>query len=162
MTFSRVSVPAVSTILAAIAAVQAAGAAPAAGDGLVPVRPDIYAPVTLNADLGSLSAKEREMVGLFVEAAEIMDGLFRQQAYPGDRAALLARIEDPAMRRAVDELSGVLLKRQGDGDYGGVQALTKELGVIRPQLQADLDRLSSRAIPVDVAFTQGKAVLGLD
>ena len=44
------------------------------------------------------------------------------------------------MRRAVDELSGVL----------------------RPQLQADLDRLSSRAIPVDVAFTQGKSVLGLD
>jgi hypothetical protein len=27
---------------------------------------------------------------------------------------------------------------------------------------ATLDRLSSRAIPVDVAFTQGKAVLGLN
>ena len=72
------------------------------------------------------------------------------------------RVDMGAMRRAVDELSGVLLKLQGDGDYAGVQALTKELGVIRPQLQADLDRLSSRAIPVDVAFTQGKAVLGLD
>jgi hypothetical protein len=72
------------------------------------------------------------------------------------------RVDMAAMRRAVDELSGVLLKLQGDGDYAGVQALTKQLGVIRPQLQADLDRLSSRAIPVDVAFTQGKAVLGLD
>jgi len=72
------------------------------------------------------------------------------------------RVDMGAMRRAVDELSGVLLKLQGDGDYAGVQALTKELGVIRPQLQSDLDRLSSRAIPVDVAFTQGKAVLGLD
>ncbi len=71
------------------------------------------------------------------------------------------RVDMPKMRRAVDELSGVLLKLQGDGDYAGVAQLTKELGVIRPQLQADLDRLSSRAIPVDVVFTQGKAVLGL-
>jgi hypothetical protein len=72
------------------------------------------------------------------------------------------RVDMAAMRRAVDELSGVLLKLQGDGDYAGVGSLTKELGVIRPQLQADLDRLSSRAIPVDVVFTQGTAVLGLD
>jgi hypothetical protein len=71
------------------------------------------------------------------------------------------RVDMAAMRRAVDELSGVLLKLQGDGDYAGVDRLTRELGVIRPQLQADLDRLSSRAIPVDVAFTQGRAVLGL-
>jgi len=34
--------------------------------------------------------------------------------------------------------------------------------VIRPQLQADLDRLSKRSIPVDVTFNQGVAVLGLD
>jgi len=71
------------------------------------------------------------------------------------------RVDMPKMRRAVDELSAVLLKLQGDGDYAGVEKLTQELGVIRPQLQADLDRLSSRAIPVDVVFTQGKAVLGL-
>jgi hypothetical protein len=72
------------------------------------------------------------------------------------------RVDMPKMRRAVDELSGVLLKLQGDGDYAGVEKLTQELGVIRPELQADLDRLSSRAIPVDVVFTQGKAVLGLN
>jgi hypothetical protein len=71
------------------------------------------------------------------------------------------RVDMVKMRRAVDELSGVLLKLQGDGDYAGVARLTQELGVIRPQLQSDLDRLSQRAIPVDVAFTQGKAVLGL-
>jgi len=84
-----------------------------------------------------------------------------------DRGAFLRdakghyRVDMKAMRRAVDELSGVLLKLQGDGDYAGVERMTAELGVIRPQLQADLDRLSSRAIPVDVVFTQGKAVLGL-
>jgi len=73
----------------------------------------------------------------------------------------LYRVDMAAMRRAVDQLSGVLLKLQGDGDYAGVEQLTKELGVIRPQLQSDLDRLASRAIPVDVVFTQGKSVLGL-
>lgn len=71
------------------------------------------------------------------------------------------RVDMMKMRSAVDELSGVLLKLQGDGDYAGVARLTQELGVIRPQLRADLDRLSQRAIPVDVVFTQGKPVLGL-
>ena len=71
------------------------------------------------------------------------------------------RVDMAKMRQAVDELSGDLLKLQGDGDYAGVAQFTKDLGVIRPQLQSDLDRLSSRAIPVDVVFTQGKAVLGL-
>ena len=66
------------------------------------------------------------------------------------------------MRKAVDDLSALLLKLQGDGDYEGVRKLVAELGVIRPQLRADLDRLASRSIPVDVAFTQGKSVLGLD
>jgi hypothetical protein len=85
-----------------------------------------------------------------------------------DRGAFLRdasghyRVDMPKMRRAVDELSGVLLKLQGDGDYAGVEELVRELGVIRPQLQSDLDRLSRSAIPVDVVFTQGKAVLGLD
>ncbi len=72
------------------------------------------------------------------------------------------RVDMAKMRAAVDELSGVLLRLQGDGDYAGVQKLTGELGVIRPQLKEDLARLSGRAIPVDVVFTQGKAVLGLD
>jgi len=72
------------------------------------------------------------------------------------------RVDMAAMRRAVDELSGVLLRLQGDGDDAGVQRLTRELGAIRPQLQADLDRLSRASIPVDVVFSQGKSVLGLD
>jgi hypothetical protein len=72
------------------------------------------------------------------------------------------RVDMPKMRQAVDELSAVLLKLQGDGDYAGVEKLVKELGVVRPQLQADLDRLSQRSIPVDVTFKQGVAVLGLD
>jgi hypothetical protein len=82
-------------------------------------------------------------------------------AFTRDASGLYS-VDMAAMRRAVDELSGVLLKLQGDGDYAGVAKMTRELGVIRPQLKADLDRLSRGAIPVDVVFTQGKSVLGLD
>ena len=66
------------------------------------------------------------------------------------------------MRAAVDALSSTLLQLQGDGDYAGVEKLIADLGVIRPELAADLARLKSRDIPVDVDFIQGKAVLGLD
>jgi len=72
------------------------------------------------------------------------------------------RVDMKKMRAAVDELSSTLLQLQGNGDYAGVQKLIDDLGVIRPDLAADLARLKSRDIPVDVDFIQGKAVLGLD
>ena len=71
------------------------------------------------------------------------------------------KVDVPAMRRAMDELSALILKLQGDGDYAAVEKLSKELGVIRPALAGDLARLASRNIPVDVRFIQGKSVLGL-
>jgi hypothetical protein len=71
------------------------------------------------------------------------------------------KVDVPAMRRAMDELSALILKLQGDGDYAAVEKLSKELGVIRPALAGDLARLASRSIPVDVRFIQGKSVLGL-
>jgi hypothetical protein len=72
------------------------------------------------------------------------------------------RVDMAKMRAAVDALSATLLTLQGNGDYAGVQKLVEELGVIRPQLGADLARLAGRNIPVDVTFVQGKSVLGLD
>jgi len=58
-------------------------------------------------------------------------------------------------------LSNVILTLQGNGDYEGVAKLVKEQGGISTELQADLDRLSSANIPVDVVFEQGVKVLGL-
>jgi len=72
------------------------------------------------------------------------------------------RVDMPKMRKAVDDLSATLLTLQGNGDYAGVGKLVNELGVIRPQLAEDLARLKSRNIPVDVVFTQGRSVLGLN
>ena len=77
---------------------QHAGRASAAPAVTAPARPEIYAPVTLTADLAWLSAKERTMLGLFIDAAAIMDGLFWRQAY-GDQEALLRGLTDPELRQ---------------------------------------------------------------
>ena len=60
------------------------------------------------------------------------------------------------------ELSRLLLTLQGDGDYEGAAELTSTKGVVTAQLQSDLDRLTSAAIPVDITFQQGVAELGLE
>lgn len=57
-----------------------------------------YVTVKLTADLSGLSDSQREMLPLLVQAAQVMDDLFWQQAY-GDRDALLEGIEDPDARR---------------------------------------------------------------
>jgi hypothetical protein len=66
------------------------------------------------------------------------------------------------MEAAMTDLSRLLLTLQGDGDYEGAQQLTESKGVIRTDLQADLDRLTQAQIPVDITFQQGVAELGLD
>lgn len=57
-----------------------------------------YVPVRLEADLDGLSAAQREMLPLLIQAAEVMDDLFWRQAY-GDKDQLLNDIEDPFARR---------------------------------------------------------------
>lgn len=65
------------------------------------------------------------------------------------------------MKEAVAGLAEIILKLQGDGDKAGVEELMAKDGVIKEQLQADLDRLTANNIPVDVLFNQGIDVLGL-
>ena len=65
------------------------------------------------------------------------------------------------METAMTELSNLILTLQGNGDYEGVAKLVAEMGIVTEELQADLDRLSSADIPVDVIFEQGTEVLGL-
>jgi hypothetical protein len=71
------------------------------------------------------------------------------------------RVDEERMKQAMTELSRLLLTLQGDGDYAGATELTETKGVIGSQLQADLDRLTSAGIPVDITFRQGVAELGL-
>ncbi len=62
-------------------------------------RPEIYADVTLTADLDGLSDNQREMIGLLIEASQIMDGLFWRQAFGGDYEGWLDSIADLDARR---------------------------------------------------------------
>ncbi len=71
------------------------------------------------------------------------------------------KVDFDKMIVAMEELSNIILTLQGNGDYDGVAKLVSEKGLISEQLQADLNRLSSANIPVDVIFEQGVEVLGL-
>ena len=71
------------------------------------------------------------------------------------------RVNVERFREATESLSSKLLQLQGDGDYEGAAELVNGSGVIGPQLQAELDRLTAKGIPVDVVFRQGADVLGL-
>ncbi len=102
--------------LAAFTTATSAADAPQAAT-LVPARPDIYAPVTLTADLSGLTARERQMLGLFIDAAVVMDDLFWLQAYPGDRQAFLAGLEDPAMRRFAEMNYGPWDRLEGNAPF---------------------------------------------
>jgi hypothetical protein len=65
------------------------------------------------------------------------------------------------MGKAVISSVQDILKIQGDGDYDAAKKLIDEKGSIKTLLQADLDRLKTANIPVDIVFEQGKKVMGL-
>ena len=70
-------------------------------------------------------------------------------------------VDIPKMGEAIDALSEKILVLQGDGDYQGVSELVDNMGIIKPDLAVDLQKLSDAQIPVDITFKQGKKVLGL-
>lgn len=78
-----------------------------------------------------------------------------------DPASGTYRVNFEKFQEATDSLSELILKIQGDGDYDAAAELVETRATIRPELQADLDRLSAKSIPVDVIFNQGAEVLGL-
>lgn len=82
-------------------------------------------------------------------------------AFVKDEATGRYAVNPDGMRDAVESLSDLILRLQGNGDYAGVVALMNEKGNIGPELQADLERVNNAGIPVDVVFEQGLSVLGL-
>jgi hypothetical protein len=82
-------------------------------------------------------------------------------AFSHDEATGTYRVNFEKMQAAVDALTERILVFQGDGDYAGVSDFVAEMAVIHEALQADLDRLSEKGIPVDIIFEQGTAVLGV-
>ena len=68
-------------------------------------------------------------------------------------------IDFDKMKVAVEKLAGDILKHQGDGDYNATKAWMGEMSVIKPELQADLDRVNEAGIPVDIYYNMGPSVL---
>ena len=66
---------------------------------VVKPRPGIYADFTLTADLSDLTDNQRQMIGLLIDAAQIMDGLFWRQTFGDDHESWLASIADADTRR---------------------------------------------------------------
>lgn len=71
------------------------------------------------------------------------------------------KVNFAAFKTAMNELSSLILTLQGDGDKAKVEALQKEKARVMPGLQADLNKLQQKGIPVDIIFEQGVDVLGL-
>ena len=61
----------------------------------------------------------------------------------------------------MNELSNLILTLRGNGDKPAVEKLQKEKVIVNADLQADLNRLQQKGIPVDIIFEQGIDVLGL-
>jgi hypothetical protein len=77
---------------------------------------DIYKEVTLSSDLSHLSANQKKMIGLLIDASKIMDDLFWKQAY-GDKASLLSSIKDPKARYFADVNYGPWDRLNGDKSF---------------------------------------------
>ena len=79
-------------------------------------------------------------------------------AFTRDENGLYA-IDFDKMKVAVEKLAGDILVHQGDGDYEATKAWMAEKIVIKPELQADLDRVNEAGIPVDIYYNMGPDVL---
>ena len=82
-------------------------------------------------------------------------------AFSRDETTGTYRVNVPEFEQAIADLGGTLLTLQGNGDYDVVATFVIEMGNVGAQLQADLDRLAAKSIPVDIVYEQGKEVLGL-
>ena len=71
----------------------------------------------------------------------------------------LYNIDFPKMKLAVEKLGGAILVAQGDGNYEFVKEWIATDGVIKPELQADLDKLAGCGIPKDIWYEMGMEYL---
>jgi len=77
-------------------------------------RLNIYKEVTLSADLNHLSANQKQMLALLIDASKIMDDLFWQQAFSKDKKTFLASIENEKVRRFAEINYGPWDRLDGD------------------------------------------------
>ena len=64
-------------------------------------------------------------------------------------------------RKAMEGWIALILKTQAEGDFEFASQYSKDNGVIKRDLQKDLDRINKSGIPRDIRFNQGLDVLGV-
>ena len=84
---------------------------------VVTPRPEIYADFTLTADLGSLTDGQKKMIGLLIDASQIMDDLYWRQTYGDDYEAWLESIADADTRRFAELNYGPWDRLEGDKPF---------------------------------------------
>ena len=70
-------------------------------------------------------------------------------------------IDSQNMYLAIESLTQLILKIQGDGDYDAAVTLTEKYGYISDELQIDLEKINQNKIPVDIVFNQEPKKVGL-
>jgi len=80
--------------------------------------------------------------------------LSKEGAFTRDANGLY-NIDFPKMKLAVEKLGGAILVAQGNGDYEYVKNWIATDGVIKPELQKDLDKLAGCGIPKDIWYEMG-------
>jgi hypothetical protein len=71
------------------------------------------------------------------------------------------KVDFDKMKEAMNSLSELIIRFQGDGDYDGVANMIATKAVIDDVLKADLEKIAKAGIPRDIVFDQGKEILGL-
>lgn len=80
-------------------------------------RLDIYQEVELRADLSAYTEHQKTMLGLLIEASEIMDDLFWKQAYGKSQKDFLADISNEKVRQFADINYGPWDRLNGDKPF---------------------------------------------
>ena len=71
------------------------------------------------------------------------------------------KVDMEKTKKAMNEWSAKVIQFEGEGDYDGASKYLETNSNIRKELQADIAKLKTANIPVDIIFEQGKGALGL-
>ncbi len=85
----------------------------------------------------------------------------KEGAFTRDEKTGTYKVDFEKMTQAMNNLGGKILTIQGDGNYDAAKSWIAEEGNMSEVLKADLGRINSAGIHVDIRFNQGAQVLGL-
>ncbi|MBO4774391.1 MAG: Zn-dependent hydrolase [Bacteroidales bacterium] len=86
--------------------------------------------------------------------------MYAQGAFTRDENGVY-HIDYAKAKAAMESWASVILATQGEGDFRFAEKFAKENGVIKPEMQQDIDRINNSGVPRDIRFREGLEVLGL-